>query len=239
MKAKVYILECLTNLHAGSGDANFNIIDNQVQRDVVTGFPTIHSSGVKGALRVFFEEKEERKELEQTKIDEMFGKEAKTNDSVTSQGLLKFLDATLLAQPIQNSQGGKPYQLKAPTTAIEDFKQALHLFLSDVEIDAQSVLDSFAITEMEDAAYREYDLPVMARNQLKNGTGESENLWYEEVVPHKTHFYLVVAANEKNKELLNEFDESVNGQIIQIGGNASIGYGLCMFKNIENILREN
>ena len=54
MKAKIFVIECLTNLHVGNGDVNFNIIDNEVERDDVTGLPTINSSGFKGALRAFF-----------------------------------------------------------------------------------------------------------------------------------------------------------------------------------------
>lgn len=67
MKAKIFVIECLTNLHVGNGDVNFNIIDNEVERDVVTGFPTINSSGVKGALRAFFEEND------LSNINEIFG----------------------------------------------------------------------------------------------------------------------------------------------------------------------
>lgn len=44
-------LSCLTNLHVGSGEANFNIVDREVETDPVTGLPIIHASGLKGALR--------------------------------------------------------------------------------------------------------------------------------------------------------------------------------------------
>lgn len=56
MAATIYYINCLTNLHVGSGDVNFNTIDNEVERDPVTGYPTIHASGIKGALRQFFVE---------------------------------------------------------------------------------------------------------------------------------------------------------------------------------------
>ena len=54
MKNRFYAVKCLTNLHMGSGDVNFNIVDNEVQRDPVTGYPTMHSSGMKGAFREYF-----------------------------------------------------------------------------------------------------------------------------------------------------------------------------------------
>ena len=56
MTANLYFIKCLTNLHVGSGDVNFNIIDEEIEKDPVTGYPTINASGVKGALRQFFEE---------------------------------------------------------------------------------------------------------------------------------------------------------------------------------------
>ena len=120
MKAKIFVIECLTNLHVGNGDVNFNIIDNEVERDVVTGFPTINSSGVKGALRAFFEENK------LSKINEIFGSE---NSKVTTSGALKFLSANLLALPIRSISGGdKPYSIHAPETACKDFKQMIKNF---------------------------------------------------------------------------------------------------------------
>ena len=52
-----YILTALSNMHVGSGDANYGIVDKEVQRDVTDQLPTIHSSGMKGAVRELFEEK--------------------------------------------------------------------------------------------------------------------------------------------------------------------------------------
>ena len=54
MAAIIVNLECMTNMHVGNGDVNYNIIDNEVEKDPVTGYPTINASGVKGALREFF-----------------------------------------------------------------------------------------------------------------------------------------------------------------------------------------
>ena len=54
MNSHFYAVKCLTNLHMGSGDTNFNIVDNEVQKDPVTQMPIMHSSGIKGALRDHF-----------------------------------------------------------------------------------------------------------------------------------------------------------------------------------------
>ena len=55
MKSIVYILEPITNLHVGNGDINYNIIDNEVEKDPLTNYPIINSSGVKGAFRQFIQ----------------------------------------------------------------------------------------------------------------------------------------------------------------------------------------
>jgi len=60
MNIDLYIIEALTNIHVGSGDINFDIIDNQVQKDAITGYPVIHSSSFKGALREHFRDKNYR-----------------------------------------------------------------------------------------------------------------------------------------------------------------------------------
>ena len=217
MKAKIFVIECLTNLHVGNGDVNFNIIDNEVKRDVVTGFPTINSSGVKGALRAFFEENK------LSDINEIFGSEDK---GVTTSGTLKFLSANLLALPIRSISGGdKPYSIHAPKTACEDFKQMLKNFqLEDVSIEDIKGGDEKITLDEDNSCYEKYGLPVIARNSV----GEQTNLWYEEVVPHKSIFYFaVVASTSEADSLLDVFTESVRGKIIQFGANASVGYGLC------------
>ena len=218
MKAKIFVIECLTNLHVGNGDVNFNIIDNEVERDVVTGFPTINSSGVKGALRAFFEE---NKLL--SNINGIFGSDE--NGSTTS-GALKFLSANLLALPIRSISGGdKPYSIHAPKTACEDFKKMLkNLQLEDVSIEDIKGGDEVITLDADNSCFEKYGLPVIARNSV----GEQTNLWYEEVVPHKSIFYFaVVASTNESENLLEIFTDSVRGKIIQFGANASVGYGLC------------
>jgi CRISPR-associated protein Cmr4 len=49
-----YLIHCKTNLHAGSGDTNYGIIDKMVQRDPVTELPCIYSSSLKGSAQGVF-----------------------------------------------------------------------------------------------------------------------------------------------------------------------------------------
>lgn len=75
--------------------------------------------------------------------------------------------------------------------------------------------------------YREIPLPVIARNYLENG--ESKNLWYEEIVPYDSRFVSVIIETDEFQE---GFLKGLAG-FVQVGANASIGYGLCKFTPIK------
>lgn len=90
-------------------------------------------------------------------------------------------------------------------------------------------------------------LPIIARNYLENGI--SRNLWYEEIVPRETRFFCIIQAPDQmptmnySSEYLQlqqspapiqsvGFTEVLSSTLIpahqvQIGANASVGYGLC------------
>jgi CRISPR-associated protein Cmr4 len=70
-----------------------------------------------------------------------------------------------------------------------------------------------------------YPLPVIARNCLENG--QSVNLWYEQLVPHKSIFYTVVISPTDQLEL--KFDHTP----VQFGGNATVGYGYTHVKVVS------
>ena len=69
-------------------------------------------------------------------------------------------------------------------------------------------------------------LPVIARNCLENGI--SKNLWYEEIVPRETYFYFPLQTAEHEAD----FMKVIKSGNIQIGGNATIGYGYTEIKEI-------
>ena len=104
MKNNFYIINCITNLHMGSGDINFNIIDNEVERDPLYSHPIMFSSGVKGALREHFET------LGDHDIIPIFGSDIeesrKNNGGKSTPGNLKFLNAELLFLPVRAVKSG-------------------------------------------------------------------------------------------------------------------------------------
>ena len=68
-------------------------------------------------------------------------------------------------------------------------------------------------------------LPVIARNNLENGT--STNLWYEQVLPRYSRLYFILKDGEQLKE-------KMTNELVQIGANATIGYGFCEIKDVLN-----
>lgn len=285
MKANFYRIKCVTNMHMGSGDINFNIVDNEVQRDPVTGYPTMFSSGVKGALRQHF--------ADHDKVVELFGSDIKESDSNgksgSTPGKLKFLPGNLLFLPVRASKGDQAYYMVTTKSLLMQFESLYQTVMGeeyfgndrldkivegktygnpDAEVDGlettneklEGPLDECLIKKMikvvnkiyelpketsnqdvdkivimKESDLRKINLPVLARNQLENGI--SQNLWYEEVVPHEAIFYTAVLSDgtHSGDAALAEFDEYIkNNNLVQFGGNATIGYGLTQITKMSD-----
>ncbi len=271
MKAHVYQLKCLTNLHVGSGDENYHIVDAQVERDPVTEMPTIFSSGVKGAIREFLEQEEKKNPVLKEIIWRCLGGEKKTEETkdgkttkktVTHPGTYRFLAAQFIARPLRISKGNGTYVLTGVKECLEDYMELLEDLGVDVlkgsmaefenmtrgqiftnkssvsvegyhakKVAGNTLMEHligpvWAVTDKE--TMKEFSLPVQARNVL-NEKGISENLWYEEVVPHKSLFHMVIITPDE----VNELDPYLDGKVVQFGADASIGYGLCKVSKLN------
>ena len=222
MRNDLYTITTLSNLHVGSGDINFDIIDNQVQRDAITKLPVIHSSSLKGAFR------EASKGGQYIKY--IFGPENTGNDSHET-GAFHFFEASLLARPVRSNK--KSYYMatsvgviKVFLNTLEDFgivfdetlKRALEdLSREPVKAGKPSIFEKTDGVILEDFPAQQSGLDVSALHDFM-GTdlalfddedfkelslpviarnvlkdGISVNLWYEEVVPKKSKFYFIIA----------------------------------------------
>lgn len=221
MKNDLYLLKTVSNMHVGSGDINFDIIDNQVQRDPVTSLPTIYSSSLKGAFR--------EASSGENYIEYIFGQE--NNSDTIQAGAFNFFEASILAMPVRSNK--KPYFLTTTPEIIKEFLNIIDTFNIKIDEDLKTKLENLsnltvnegqplifenienAILEDFNANYNNLDvskieeflgekialmnnsdfksipLPVIARNHLENG--KSKNLWYEEIVPKKSIFYFVIS----------------------------------------------
>lgn len=267
---KLYIIENKTSLHAGSGDANFGIIDNEIQRDAITKYPTIHSSSLKGALKEYCTHKHDDEDGSKF-ISYIFGDD-------DNAGKIRFIDAHLLSIPMRADK--HPYYHCVSPQSIGqliDFADTFGIVLKQKEAllklakyEGGDILTSEGSPTIEeyraqsDSTYafsvlKELvgspvalvpneifgellkDLPVIARNQLDNG--ESKNLFYEEVLPRKSKLFTVISEptylnSADAGRLQNAFDRFsgylTDKDTIHIGANASIGYGVCTFKESGN-----
>lgn len=99
MKYNYYTLRTLTNLHVGSGQNAYGIVDNVVQRDVLNNTPIIHSTSLKGALKEWMSVGLNKK----TEAQSIFGKEAETGqDNVAGTHIL--FTAQLLSFPMRSEK---------------------------------------------------------------------------------------------------------------------------------------
>jgi len=219
-KHKLYLIENKTPMHVGSGDTNFDLIDKQIQRDVITNYPTIHSSSLKGALKEYVTYRHNNEESTNF-IAHIFGDE-------NNSGKVRFTEAHLLSVPFRSDIN--PYYNCTSPKAIEQFLESIETFsLSLTQKEALTKIANYkgstvvvatknAVIEDEDAEESSEfdfetlesligvpaaivpnetfntmlkDLPVIARNALENG--ESKNLWYEEVLPRKSKLFTIVS----------------------------------------------
>lgn len=274
MEAKLFRIRLVTNLHMGSGEANFNFIDNQVQRDPITEYPNMHPSGIKGALREFFDGIESKEY-----VREIFGSE-NTEKEDNKQGEVSFIEGKLLSIPVRSNK--KSYFMGTTIEIIKEYVEFSKLFgkntenLKEIEEELKKIekklseknrkvcvignqeegllIESFENDEI--GFYQENDilskvlgikdivilkeeifkdeisrrLPVIARNYLENGV--SKNLWYEEVVPRESVFYIGIV-NSQNTEKFEDFCKKIEDNLIQMGANATIGYGFTKFEEVK------
>lgn len=219
----VWLIIPQTNLHVGNESiVNFSVIDKAIQRDVTTGFPCINSSSLKGAIKEFLTYKAGEDDEMKKLIVKLFGSIKKDKNS--QKGSALFFDATLLAIPEQTTGGELPYRQVYCEEIIQGFHDKAETL--GVTIDKESLLEKISKKDKVDYASFESlcsddNLPIIARNCLENG--ESSNLWYEQVLPAQSVLATVIQTN--GPEDLNE----LNGAIVQIGANATIGYGYCKF----------
>jgi CRISPR-associated protein Cmr4 len=262
MKVHVYKMECLTNLHVGSGEINYNIVDNEVERDPINGLPAIHASGVKGALREHFT----GTAMAENDIVRIFGAKQKNKEAI-SAGSYRFMDARFLCRPMRVAGSAVKASINVVSIA------SVNAFLG--------MLNAFGVNPFGISAIPE-DPTVFADAQfLTNYTAETIRVEDEETLPMPrdlvsqleklsaligSHFALVrnfedyplpvLARNQLEKgESKNLWYEQVvpHGSVfglliltpddkmelnleegfIQFGGNASVGCGFTKLTKLE------
>ena len=231
-KKNVWFITAKTNLHVGNENtSSYGLIDLAVQRNVTTGLPCINSSSLKGALNEYAakEAKLESKDLIRIFGSDKVKENGKSRNSDTQKGQYTFFDANILFLPVQSATN--LYELVTCDAVLNRFIKQVELLTGEA-LDKENVKSKFGCTnEVSNEEFGELcsddNLPIIARNVLENG--ESKNLWYEQVIPAETVFYTIID-DKGDRALANKIAD--DKAIVQIGANATIGYGYCKFTNL-------
>lgn len=227
MNTHVFKITAKTNLHVGNeSGGDFTIIDKAIQRDPLTGLPCINSSSLKGAINEFCcNSPESRLKGDDNKAirKQLFGSDKLDKKGDAQKGEAVFFDAKLLFLPQQDDQ--TLFHYVTSDDVITMLNDRVKLFNPSFNFAKPANYNGKAVeTENEKLSLlcSDDNLPIIARNVLENG--ESKNLWYEQVLPAETVLYTII---QEEKDVLAK---ALDGKIVQIGANATIGYGYCKFE---------
>ncbi len=257
----LFQIKTITNLHVGSGDYTYSAIDNTIQRDPTTEIPIIQPSSLKGALREHCVDKnlgrfnyifgsEDNAGEYRFLQAEMLAMPLRTNKYPYVLGLTVSILESLheMAQILKNDCSKtldkiiselKKHHLEDNTAYLPREKITEELLVEDLTckvLPECAALKNFLgydhIALFNDKTFKNVTaiLPVIARNKIDDD-GTSENLFYEEVVPRKSLFTFFVITPDK---IDPDFYSTLTNTSVQIGANASIGYGLTAIKELRN-----
>lgn len=222
--ATVWLIVAKSNLHVGNENmSSYGLIDKAIQRDALTGLPCINSSSLKGALNEYMTQEIK---MDSAKRKEIFGVDKQNSKSETKKGNSVFFDANILFLPVQDDN--TLYKLVSCEKVLQRFVDKMRLFGSTYTL---NMLENkmgergFSYTNISEEEFisrcSDENLPIVARNKLDGG--ESCNLWYEQFLPQETIMGTIIISKESS------FKTAIADGIIQIGANATIGYGYCNF----------
>lgn len=262
MKKSIWFIKAETNLHVGNENtSSVGLIDKEIQRDVLTGIPCINSSSLKGAMNEYATSEANLSAEARLAI---FGVDRGNGIKETQKGGCLFFDAQLLLLPVQDDI--KLYRLVTCKEVLDRYVSLLGKM--GIEYPYKDLVEALVKCGeghfnketgiIECSQFEEFcsddDLPVIARNS-QMGAG---NLWYEQVLPHKSVFgtLLVYPASvevtikdssksdpvNKNVEtktvsidMAKAINKTFDNKVVQIGANATIGYGYCSFIKVKEV----
>ncbi len=212
-----YRLRCITNLHVGSGETNYGVIDKLIERDATTGFPCINSTGLKGAIKQKFDDVDSKllkivfgsdlKRNTQPKEDrEREQQDAKKNRATkeddTQQGSCYFLPAHLLALPVRSDK--TPYFLATSSCLVNGFLRMWQDFIgSGHPLSAQLKkieANQFKATDFSDADLGQTGKQVQGLIQDNDLKAALNALLNTDGVP------IVILSNDKMVELADDLN---------------------------------
>lgn len=242
-----WLIQAHTNIQVGNeGASSIGLIDKEVQRDILTTIPCINASSLKGAMNEYATVVAKLSPNHRIAI---FGSDKEnTSSKATRKGSCSFFDAKLLLLPVQDDM--RMYKLVTSREVLSDYVAILNLLginlLYDGLVKILETVDNHFVSRdciIEFGDFKELcsnlNLPIIARNCVSN----SGNLWYEQVLPQKSVFGTLLLADSSlvymksgEDKIVIDIADTINAtfkdKVVQIGANATIGYGYCEFMNI-------
>jgi CRISPR-associated protein Cmr4 len=234
MPAHIYLIKAITNLHVGSGDSSYGIIDKLIQRDATNQLPTIFGQSLKGSLREYFGKQLDMEKTNAAFLQAVFGSPVRRADGKDpEQGNLTFTSADLLTIPVPdtNPHSLDAYYLQGSEVILDQFLTKASAF--GIKGDWKAKLKEMLGVKSEhwnELAFKQAagQVPVIARNYLESGI--SKNLWYEEFLPHQSVFGVIFYSPREDH--WDTLKAHLNGKVVQLGANATVGYGYCQFTQL-------
>ena len=138
--SRLIFIRPFTNMHVGSGKNINGKVDDQIQRDVLTGHPIIHSTSLKGAFKELLCDYLPAKEMEV-----IFGKG--DDDSSSGRGQYDFFNACLLTYPLRSNK--IPYFNATSPQLINDFLRKIDILGVSKDTKLYDALEKLGSLEIE------------------------------------------------------------------------------------------
>ena len=249
IKGQGKFIHVLTPMHVG-GNYEFSVVDQPIQREGHTGFPKIEASSFKGSVRHHLERQNE-------KLEELFGSTEQAGKLTFTDAHILFFPIrsakglyALITCPsiLARYTKGEPIKLDGEAAT----------YSNDLIIEGKLLLDEYVYTDIkrnddfnqiiksieekmgsaiclkqhalllsdDDFAYFvKHHTEVITRVAIDSTTGTvNEGLFDEEYVPAEAIFYTTI---------YGEGIENLGLDVLQIGGNMTIGKGFVKIYNAE------
>ena len=246
-------------LHAGIGQS-IGKVDLPIEREKHTEYPCVYATGLKGSLRSYCKH---NKISNITEIFGSEDGDSRTGGVVftelklllfpvrSSEGSFKWVTCNHVIERFKQN-----YKMVYKTDCEFDFGHMVEHepVVGKVEPDKHIILEDFVFNLKQDNSDKKvlgYSLndiyvvddkvfkylvtnatQIIARNKLDDKK-ISDNLWYEEALPADSVLYSFVVPSIVGSGEIDVLKTAIMDKIIQIGGNETVGYGICEFKEIE------
>jgi CRISPR-associated protein Cmr4 len=242
----------LTPMHIGSG-TTLSLIDLPIQREVHTDFPVMPSSAIKGVIRASFNEQEQEdifgKGDEEGKVIFTDGK-ILLFPVKSLKGVFVWITSPYVLERFKrdaeiNVEIPKVEKDNAVVSSNNVLMNNNKLVLEEFTFNATKNENLKKLKEITKCEIDENKIAVVSDDVFKffvknytevnarikidqaKGTVQKGGLWYEELLPAETVFYGCIDARKKSEhqEQLNKVIGRINNQILQFGGDETLGRG--------------